>query len=144
MDIKNLYYKIVSFILTLSISLSSVVDIVAIRVFAQENVEAPYKYIELYDEGTKEKIPVDKDKIKLKVYDSNKDEIDVSFDKEDEFLKIEPDNQVDTNKEYKIAIKVLGYKVKEEKDVECYKRATEELQNYGREWEGARHENRAG
>lgn len=24
-------------------------------------------------------------------------------------------------------------KVKEEKDVECYKRATEELQNYGRE-----------
>ena len=35
-------------------------------------------------------------------------------------------------------------KVKEEKDVECYKRATEELQSYGREREGARHENRAG
>ena len=26
-----------------------------------------------------------------------------------------------------------GTPVKEEKDVECYKRATEELQNYGRE-----------
>ena len=35
-------------------------------------------------------------------------------------------------------------KVKEEKDVECYKRATEELQSYGREREGARHEQRAG
>ena len=34
--------------------------------------------------------------------------------------------------------------VKEEKDVECYKRATEELQSYGREREGARHEQRAG
>lgn len=35
-------------------------------------------------------------------------------------------------------------KVKEEKDVECYKRAAEELQSYGREREGARHEQRAG
>lgn len=35
-------------------------------------------------------------------------------------------------------------KVKEEKDVECYKRATEALQSYGREREGVRHEQRAG
>lgn len=34
--------------------------------------------------------------------------------------------------------------VKEEKDVECYKRATEALQSYGREREGVRHEQRAG
>lgn len=35
-------------------------------------------------------------------------------------------------------------KVKEEKDVECYKRAIEALQSYGREREGVRHEKRAG
>lgn len=34
--------------------------------------------------------------------------------------------------------------VKEEKDVECYKRAIEALQSYGREREGVRHEKRAG